>query len=29
MLDQGVSQATTINRELRDYVRSHSESAAE
>jgi hypothetical protein len=24
MLDQGVMQATQINRELRDYVRSHS-----
>lgn len=24
MLDQGVSQATQINRQLRDYVRAHS-----
>ena len=24
MLDQGVAQATQINRELRDYVRAHS-----
>lgn len=28
MLDQGVQQATGINRELRDYLRSHSENAA-
>ncbi|QNI32010.1 hypothetical protein H7849_23855 [Alloacidobacterium dinghuense] len=28
MLDQGVQQATNINRELRDYVRSQSENAA-
>jgi hypothetical protein len=24
MLDQGVQQATNVNRELRDYIRSHS-----
>jgi prefoldin subunit 5 len=29
MLDQGVQQATNINRELREYIRSHSENAAE
>ena len=29
MLDQGVQQATNINRQLREYVRSHSENAAE
>ncbi len=29
LLDQGVQQATNINRELRDYVRAHSENAAE
>jgi hypothetical protein len=29
MLDQGVQQATSINRVLRDYLRSHSENAAE
>lgn len=28
MLDQGVQQATNINRELRDYLRAHSENAA-
>ncbi len=28
MLDQGVKQATNINRELREYLRSHSENAA-
>jgi len=28
MLDQGVQQATTINRQMRDYLRSHSENAA-
>ena len=28
MLDQGVKQATDINRQLRDYLRSHSENAA-
>jgi len=28
MLDQGVQQATTLNRELRDYLRAHSENAA-
>ena len=28
MLDQGVQQATRINRELRDYLRIHSENAA-
>jgi len=27
MLDQGVQQATTINRDLRDYIRAHSENA--
>lgn len=27
MLDDGVKQATGINRELRDYLRSHSEDA--
>jgi len=27
MLDQGVQQATTINKELRDYIRAHSENA--
>ncbi len=29
MLDQGVKQATDINRELRNYLRANSESAAE
>ena len=29
MLDQGVQQATNINRELRDYLRTHSENAAQ
>jgi hypothetical protein len=29
LLDQGVQQATHINRELREYVRTHSENAAE
>ncbi len=29
MLDQGVKQATEINRELREYLRTHSEKAAE
>jgi hypothetical protein len=28
MLDQGVKQATNINRELRDYLRAHTENAA-
>ena len=28
MLDQGVQQATSINREMRDYIRTHSENAA-
>ncbi|HZU08550.1 MAG TPA: hypothetical protein VFA02_01500 [Pseudacidobacterium sp.] len=28
LLDQGVKQATNLNRELREYVRSHSEDAA-
>ena len=28
MLDQGVQQATNINRQMRDYLRSHSENAA-
>lgn len=27
MLDDGVKQATSINREMRDYLRSHSENA--
>lgn len=29
MLDQGVQQATNINRQLRDYLRTHSENAAQ
>jgi hypothetical protein len=29
MLDQGVQKATTINQELREYIRTHSENAAE
>jgi len=29
MLDQGVQQATNINRQLRDYLRIHSENAAQ
>lgn len=29
MLDQGVQQATSINRELRDYLRTYSENAAQ
>jgi hypothetical protein len=28
MLDQGVQQATSLNRELREYVRANSENAA-
>ena len=28
MLDQGVQQATNLNRELREYVRANSENAA-
>jgi signal transduction histidine kinase len=28
MLDHGVQQATTINRDLREYLRAHSENAA-
>lgn len=27
MLDEGVKQATSINREMRDYLHSHSENA--
>ena len=29
MLDQGVQQATSLNRELREYVRANSKNAAE
>jgi len=29
MLDQGVQQATKINQELREYIRLHSENAAD
>jgi signal transduction histidine kinase len=29
MLDKGVQQATDINRDLREYLRAHSENAAE
>ena len=29
MLDKGIQQATEINRDLREYLRAHSENAAE